>query len=46
MLIPEKNKLPSEVIFYCAFTDKSKAYKFEKYPKTGSGIAFRNKHLL
>jgi putative endonuclease len=41
-----KNKLPVEVIYYCAFTDKLKAYQFEKHLKSGSGIAFRNKHLL
>ena len=41
-----KNKLPVTLVFYCAFPDQSKAFNFEKYLKTGSGIAFRNKHLL
>jgi len=26
--------------------DKKKAFEFEKYLKSGSGIAFRNKHLI
>lgn len=34
------------LIFYCAFSDKQKAYDFEKYLKSGSGIAFRNKRLI
>ena len=41
-----KDKLPVELISYIAFTDKHKAYEFEKYLKSGSGIAFRNKRLL
>lgn len=41
-----KNKLPINLVFYCVFTDKSKAFEFEKYLKSGSGIAFRNKHLI
>ena len=41
-----KYKLPVELVFHCAFTDKTKAFEFEKYLKTGSGIAFRNKHLI
>ena len=41
-----KDKLPIELITYTAFTDKYKAYKFEKYLKSGSGIAFRNKRLI
>ncbi len=41
-----KNKIPVELVFYCTFTDKYKAFRFEKYLKSGSGIAFRNKHLL
>jgi len=41
-----KGKLPVELIFYCAFSDKYKAYNFQKYLKSGSGIAFRNRHLL
>ena len=41
-----KNKLPVNLVFHCVFTDKSKAFDFEKYLKSGSGIAFRNKHLV
>lgn len=40
------DKLPIELITYVAFNDKYKAYNFEKYLKTGSGIAFRNKRLV
>ncbi len=41
-----KDKTPVELIAYTAFYDKYKAYEFEKYLKTGSGIAFRNKRLI
>ncbi len=41
-----KNKLPVNLVFHCTFIDKTKAFEFEKYLKSGSGIAFRNKHLL
>jgi putative endonuclease len=41
-----KDKLPVELLTYTAFTDKYKAYQFEKYLKSGSGIAFRNKRLV
>ena len=40
-----KNHLPVELITYLVFTDKYKAYKFEKYLKTGSGRAFMKRHL-
>jgi len=39
-------KSPHKLIWYCAFADKKKAYDFEKYLKTGSGIAFARKHLI
>lgn len=39
-------RLPIELITYIAFSDKYKAYAFEKYLKSGSGIAFRNKRLI
>jgi putative endonuclease len=39
-------RLPVEVITYIAFSDKYKAYFFEKYLKSGSGRAFANKRLL
>lgn len=38
--------LPVELAFYAAFTDKRRAFEFEKYLKSGSGRAFANKHLL
>ena len=41
-----KDKLPVELITFIAFSDKYKAYNFEKYLKSGSGIAFRNKRLV
>jgi len=34
------------LVFYAAFLDKLKAIKFEKYLKSSSGFAFRNKHLV
>ncbi len=40
------DKLPVDLITFMAFTDKYKAYQFEKYLKSGSGIAFRNKRLI
>jgi predicted GIY-YIG superfamily endonuclease len=39
-------KTPFELIWYCAFLDKSKAAVFEKYLKQGSGFAFARKHLF
>jgi len=39
------NHLPVEIVTYTAFTDKYKAYNFEKYLKTGSGRAFSKKHF-
>jgi putative endonuclease len=40
------NRLPVMLISYLAFPDKYKAFNFEKYLKSGSGIAFRNKRLV
>jgi len=37
---------PVKLIYYCALPTKTQAIKFEMYLKTGSGKAFRNKHLL
>lgn len=39
------NRLPVELVFYFAIDDKYKAFKFEKYLKSGSGRAFTNKHF-
>ncbi|MFP4025044.1 MAG: GIY-YIG nuclease family protein [Thiohalospira sp.] len=41
-----KDKLPVKLITYIAFTEKLKAFQFEKYLKSGSGIAFRNQRNL
>jgi putative endonuclease len=41
-----KDKLPVELITYIVFSNKYKAYEFEKYLKSGSGMAFRNKRLI
>jgi predicted GIY-YIG superfamily endonuclease len=41
-----KDKLPFELITYIAFQDKYRAFAFEKYLKSGSGIAFRNKRMV
>lgn len=41
-----KQLLPVELIFYCAFKDKYKAFDFEKYLKSGSGRAFMQKRFL
>jgi len=41
-----KSRRPVELIIYIAFTDKYKAYNFEKYLKSGSGRAFANKRFL
>ena len=40
------DKLPVELISYVAFSNKYKAFEFEKYLKSGSGLAFRNKRLI
>ena len=37
---------PDHLIFYAAFETKDKAYAFEKYLKSSSGFAFRNKRLV
>jgi predicted GIY-YIG superfamily endonuclease len=41
-----KLRLPIELIFYCAFKDKYKAFEFEKYLKSGSGRAFMQKRFI
>lgn len=40
------NRLPIKLNFYFAMDDKYKAFKFEKYLKSGSGRAFINNHLI
>jgi putative endonuclease len=41
-----QNKNPIKLVYYCSFISKKKALDFEKYLKTPSGFAFRNKHLI
>ena len=41
-----KNLRPLNLVYYSAFTSKKKALDFEKYLKTHSGFAFRNKRLI
>ena len=41
-----QNSLPVQLITYIAFSDKYKAYDFEKYLKSGSGRAFAAKHFV
>jgi putative endonuclease len=41
-----RDKTPVSIITFIAFTDKYKAFEFEKYLKSGSGIAFRNRQLI
>ncbi len=41
----EKYK-PWKLVVYIAFEEKSKAYEFEEYLKSGSGRAFRDKRLI
>lgn len=38
-------RLPVKLEFYFAIQDKYKAFKLEKYFKSGSGRAFINRHL-
>lgn len=37
---------PKELVFYAAFKSEVKALDFERYLKSSSGFAFRNKRLL
>ncbi|MEM7086123.1 MAG: GIY-YIG nuclease family protein [Bacteroidota bacterium] len=41
-----KYRLPLSPITKIEFTDKYKAFEFEKYLKSGSGRAFMNKRLI
>jgi len=41
-----KDKRPVKLVTFVGFTDKYKAIYFEKYLKSGSGISFRNRHLV
>ena len=41
-----KNLRPVRLIYYSAFLSQNKATDFEKYLKSSSGFAFRNKRLI
>lgn len=41
-----KSRLPYELVTCISFKEKHKAFGFERYLKSGSGIAFRNKSLV
>jgi putative endonuclease len=41
-----RNRTPVTLVTYIAFPDKYKAFEFEKYLKSGSGMSFRNRHLV
>jgi putative endonuclease len=41
-----KDLRPVKLVFYAAFATKIKAVAFEKYLKSSSGHAFRNKRLI
>ncbi len=41
-----KSRLPVKLETQIVFQERQRAYAFEKYLKTGSGIAFRNKRLI
>jgi len=41
-----KSNLNYQLEWYCAFQTKSQALSFEKYLKTGSGIAFMKKRFF
>jgi len=41
-----KTRLPVKLITYISFSDKYKAFEFEKYLKSGSGKAFSQKRFL
>lgn len=41
-----RSRLPFVLLTYIVFSEKHKAYDFEKYLKTGSGRAVMNKRLV
>ena len=38
--------LPVRLVSFVAFEDRARAERFERYLKSGSGVAFRNRHLI
>ena len=45
-VLSTKSRLPLVLVTYIVFSDKMKAFEFEKYLKTGSGRAVMNKRLV
>lgn len=45
-VITTKDKIPITLVYYSAFSSRTVAIAFERYLKSSSGFAFRNKHLL
>ncbi len=41
-----RTRLPVELITYIGFSNRLKAYDFERYLKSGSGKAFSKKRLI
>ncbi|WP_299364502.1 GIY-YIG nuclease family protein [Winogradskyella sp.] len=41
-----KSRLPLKLVNLFQFESKQNAYDFERYLKSGSGIAFRNKRFI
>ena len=41
-----RGRRPMSLVTYVAFSEKRKAFKFEKYLKSGSGRALMNKRLV
>jgi putative endonuclease len=45
--VPTTNRIePEKLVFYAAFQTEKKAIAFEKYLKSSSGFAFRNKRFI
>jgi len=45
-VLSTKSNLNYKLMFYCAFIRREDALAFEKYLKSGSGVAFMKKHFL
>jgi|SRR3989344_8353525 len=45
-VLPTKSNLNYRLVNFIGFVNRSAALDFEKYLKSGSGIAFMNKHFL
>ncbi|OGM16050.1 excinuclease ABC subunit C [Candidatus Woesebacteria bacterium RBG_19FT_COMBO_42_9] len=45
-ILTTKNALPLKLVYYSVFFTRKRALAFEKYLKSSSGFAFRNKRLI